>query len=150
MIFFNFRAVTSAYYRDAVGALVVYDITKLPTFENVSKWLDEINLYTTGAGVSASSKVIDTRTKNESTSEKEMKETSPGITTMLVGNKLDIRNLRTVPTTDAQSLARKRKVFFTETSALDSTNVEKAFTSVIHEIYERLCKWCIVVGIFDD
>ena len=39
----RFRAVTSAYYRGAVGALVVYDITRTSTFENVGRWLDELN-----------------------------------------------------------------------------------------------------------
>lgn len=39
----RFRAVTSAYYRGAVGALVVYDITRSSTFENVGRWLDELN-----------------------------------------------------------------------------------------------------------
>lgn len=38
----RFRAVTSAYYRGAVGALIVYDITRKVTFENVDRWLEEL------------------------------------------------------------------------------------------------------------
>jgi hypothetical protein len=38
----RFRAVTSAYYRGAVGALIVYDISRKGTFENVGRWLDEL------------------------------------------------------------------------------------------------------------
>jgi Ras-related protein Rab-11A len=38
----RFRAVTSAYYRGAVGALIVYDISRKATFENVGRWLDEL------------------------------------------------------------------------------------------------------------
>ncbi len=38
----RFRAVTSAYYRGAVGALIVYDITRRATFENVGRWLEEL------------------------------------------------------------------------------------------------------------
>jgi Ras-related protein Rab-11A len=38
----RFRAVTSAYYRGAVGALVVYDITRRSTYEAVTKWLEEL------------------------------------------------------------------------------------------------------------
>lgn len=38
----RFRAVTSAYYRGAVGALVVYDITRRGTFDNVKRWLEEL------------------------------------------------------------------------------------------------------------
>lgn len=39
----RFRAVTSAYYRGAVGALVVYDISRSSTFESVQRWLQELN-----------------------------------------------------------------------------------------------------------
>lgn len=39
----RFRAVTSAYYRGAVGALIVYDISRRTTFDSVKRWLDELN-----------------------------------------------------------------------------------------------------------
>ena len=35
----RYRAITSAYYRGAVGAMIIYDITKSQTFENVEKWM---------------------------------------------------------------------------------------------------------------
>ncbi|MBA0594580.1 hypothetical protein Gorai_011481, partial [Gossypium raimondii] len=38
----RYRAITSAYYRGAVGALMVYDITKRQTFDNVQRWLREL------------------------------------------------------------------------------------------------------------
>ena len=38
----RYRAITSAYYRGAVGALLVYDITKKQTFDNVQRWLREL------------------------------------------------------------------------------------------------------------
>ena len=38
----RFRAVTSAYYRGAVGALIVYDISRRSTFDSVGRWLDEL------------------------------------------------------------------------------------------------------------
>ncbi|KAL1190724.1 Ras-related protein RABA5d [Cardamine amara subsp. amara] len=41
----RFRAVTSAYYRGAVGALVVYDISRQSTFESVGRWLDELKTH---------------------------------------------------------------------------------------------------------
>lgn len=39
----RFRAVTSAYYRGAVGALIVYDISRRTTFDGVKRWLDELD-----------------------------------------------------------------------------------------------------------
>ena len=38
----RYRAITSAYYRGAVGALLVYDIAKHTTYENVERWLKEL------------------------------------------------------------------------------------------------------------
>lgn len=39
----RFRAVTSAYYRGAFGALIVYDISRRTTFDSVERWLEELN-----------------------------------------------------------------------------------------------------------
>lgn len=39
----RFRAVTSAYYRGAVGALVVYDISRRQTFDSIGRWLNELH-----------------------------------------------------------------------------------------------------------
>jgi small GTP-binding protein len=41
----RFRAITSAYYRNAVGAIIVFDLTKPKTFENLAKWLREVREY---------------------------------------------------------------------------------------------------------
>lgn len=38
----RFRAVTSAYYRGAVGALIVYDISRRTTFDSINRWLEEL------------------------------------------------------------------------------------------------------------
>ena len=38
----RYRAIPSAYYRGAVGALLVYDIAKHLTYENVERWLREL------------------------------------------------------------------------------------------------------------
>ncbi|VVB02040.1 unnamed protein product [Arabis nemorensis] len=42
----RYRAITSAYYRGAVGALLVYDVTRHVTFENVARWLKELRDHT--------------------------------------------------------------------------------------------------------
>uniref|UniRef100_A0A3Q4GEX0 Small monomeric GTPase n=1 Tax=Neolamprologus brichardi TaxID=32507 RepID=A0A3Q4GEX0_NEOBR len=54
---------------------------------------------------------------------------------MLVGNKSDLRHVRAVPTDEARASAEKNSLSFIETSALDSTNVEEAFKSILTETY---------------
>eukprot|EP00299_Pterocystis_sp_00344_P010734 c487_g1_i1.p1 GENE.c487_g1_i1~~c487_g1_i1.p1 ORF type:complete len:233 (-),score=46.00 c487_g1_i1:95-745(-) len=102
----RYRAITSAYYRGAVGALLVYDISKHTSYENVERWLKELRDHA-----------------------------NQNIVVMLVGNKCDLRHLRAVPTSESQSFAEKQGLSFIETSALDSTNVELAFQTLLTEIY---------------
>lgn len=59
---------------------------------------------------------------------------------MLVGNKLDLENIRAVSVEDGKNLAEKNGLFFMETSALDSTNVKTAFEMVIREIYNNVSR----------
>ncbi|KAE8723899.1 Ras-related protein YPTC6 [Hibiscus syriacus] len=107
----RYRAITSAYYRGALGALLVYDVTKPTTFENVNRWLKELRDHA-----------------------------DPNIVIMLIGNKTDLKHLRAVSTEDAQTYAEKEGLSFIETSALDATNVEKAFQTILSEIYRIISK----------
>ncbi|KAI9224924.1 ras family-domain-containing protein [Blastocladiella britannica] len=107
----RYRAITSAYYRGAVGALLVYDIAKHQTYENVNRWLKELRDH-------ADSNIV----------------------IMLVGNKSDLRHLRAVPTDEAKQFAADNGLSFIETSALDSTNVELAFQKILTEIYKIVSK----------
>ncbi|KAL2623686.1 hypothetical protein R1flu_003891 [Riccia fluitans] len=113
----RYRAITSAYYRGAVGALLVYDITRHVTFENVERWLKELKDHT-----------------------------DAHIVVMLVGNKSDLRHLRAVSTDDGQAFSEKEGLFFMETSALESTNVENAFKQILTQIYRVVSKKALDVG----
>ncbi|CEG73879.1 Putative Ras-like protein Rab-11A [Rhizopus microsporus] len=102
----RYRAITSAYYRGAVGALLVYDISKHSTYESVDRWLKELRDH-------ADSNIV----------------------IMLVGNKSDLRHLRAVPTEEAKQFASDNGLSFIETSALDATNVDQSFQQILTEIY---------------
>lgn len=41
----KYRSITSAYYKNAVGSIVVYDITKKDSFNSVKNWLEEVKMY---------------------------------------------------------------------------------------------------------
>lgn len=62
------------------------------------------------------------------------------IVIMLIGNKTDLKHLRAVATEDAQGFAEKEGLSFIETSALEATNVEKAFQTILSEIYRIISK----------
>ncbi|XP_041994450.1 ras-related protein RIC2-like [Salvia splendens] len=113
----RYRAITSAYYRGAVGALLVYDVTRHSTFESVERWLRELRDHT-----------------------------DPNIVVMLIGNKCDLRHLVAVSTDDGTSFAEKESLYFMETSALDATNVENAFTEVLTQIHRIVSKKSIEAG----
>ncbi|CAA2989429.1 ras-related RABA1f [Olea europaea subsp. europaea] len=113
----RYRAITSAYYRGAVGALLVYDVTRHVTFENVERWLKELRDHT-----------------------------DQNIVIMLVGNKVDLRHLRAVSTEDGTSFAEREKTYFIETSALESMNVENAFTELLTQIYHVVRRKAIEIG----
>lgn len=74
----RYRAITSAYYRGAVGALLMYDISKGDSYENVTRWLTELREHA-----------------------------DPQIVIMLVGNKSDLKHLRAIPTDEAKNFACK-------------------------------------------
>lgn len=105
----RYRAITSAYYRGAVGALLVYDISKHVTFENVERWLKELRDHA-----------------------------EPNIVVMLVGNKSDLRHRRAVTTEEAMGFAETNNLAFIETSALDATGVEEAFRQILTEIFRLM------------
>ncbi|KAG0018167.1 hypothetical protein BGZ80_007492, partial [Entomortierella chlamydospora] len=105
----RYRAISVAFYRGAVGALLVYDISKASSFQNLERWLSELKEH---AG--------------------------PNIVLALIGNKSDLRHLRAVGTEDGKALAEKHNMLFLETSALDGTNVQEAFSEVVAEIHKAI------------
>ena len=64
---------------------------------------------------------------------------------MLVGNKSDLRHLRAVPTEEAKAFAELNGLSFIETSALDSTNVELAFHTILVGMCGLIVRVCVCV-----
>jgi len=105
----RFRAITNTYYRGAVGAILVYDIAKYVTFENVTRWLTELR-----------------------------EQGDANLCILLVGNKSDLGHLRAVTTEEAREFTEQHGLKFIETSALNSNNVEEAFSSILKESYYQV------------
>ncbi|CAO3611970.1 unnamed protein product [Mucor fragilis] len=108
----RYKAITSAFYRGAVGALLVYDVTRKSSFDHISQWLKELQEHT-----------------------------DENIPLVLIGNKVDLANSkRAVSTEDAERYATEANMLFFETSALDATNVNFAFETMFEHVYKELAK----------
>ena len=97
---------TSAYYRGALGAVVVYDITKRQSFDHVARWVEELRAHADSS-----------------------------IRIILIGNKSDLVDMRAVSAEDAVEFAEDQGLFFSEASALNGDNVDTAFFRLLQEIY---------------
>ena len=104
----RYKAITSAYYKGAKGAFVVYDITRKNTFETVNKWVSDIS--------AAADKKI---------------------TLILIGNKNDLEDQRQVTKEMGEEKAKELGLAFMETSACSGENLDKAFQLMINEIYKK-------------
>ena len=107
----RYKSITSAYYKGAKGAFVVYDISRKSTFDNVDKWINEL--------------------KNNG---------SEDVFIMLVGNKSDLNDKREIIEEEVKKKAQGYNIAYCETSALKGNNIEFAFESLIDKITEKLEK----------
>jgi len=104
----RYKAITSAYYKGAKGAFIVYDITRKESFDNVTKWAEQL----------------------KSTADK-------NLTIIIVGNKTDLEDQRQVTSEEGQNKANELESAFIETSAASGSNLDKAFEMMINEVYKK-------------
>lgn len=99
-------ALTAGYYRSAKGCLLVYSIDSSSSFKNLSKWLIELDRYTT----------------------------EPQFVKVCVGNKLDLAYMREVSHKEAEAFTKQFGIDWLEVSAKENTNIEEAFQLLIKNI----------------
>ncbi|XP_067404441.1 ras-related protein Rab-41 isoform X3 [Emydura macquarii macquarii] len=97
----RFRSLIPSYIRDSAAAIVVFDITNLNSFQQTSKWIDDV------------------RTERGS-----------DVIIMLVGNKTDLADKRQITTEEGEQRAKELNVMFIETSAKTGYNVKQLFRRV--------------------
>jgi small GTP-binding protein len=103
----KYNVVRSMYYQGCVGALLVFDVTRYDTFDNIeSKWLNDFKKYVKKEGVY-----------------------------VLVGNKKDLLNERVIIEEHGSELSKSiNAIEYIETSAKYNENVEQAFKKLVYEI----------------
>ncbi|XP_010901312.1 ras-related protein Rab-41 isoform X1 [Esox lucius] len=97
----RFRSLIPSYIRDSAAAVVVYDIANLNSFQQTSKWIDDVRTERGG-----------------------------DVIIMLVGNKTDLADKRQVSVEAAERKARELNVMYIETSAKAGYNVKQLFRRV--------------------
>ena len=105
----NFKSITKAYYKNCVCAMVVYDITKRQTFDNIQTWLDDV--------------------RNES---------PKNALIILIGNKIDLYQERQISYDEGNDFAKKNEIMFAETSAKTGEGVDDIFRKSAKEIEQRI------------
>ncbi len=102
------KAITSAFFRGALGMIVTFSVTKKETFHNVAHWIQEVKQFG-----------------------------PPGVKLIIVGTGCD-RKDREVDYFTARDFANEQQLSFFEVSANDGTNVELAFLTLVQEIRQSL------------
>ncbi|KAF7233283.1 hypothetical protein EG68_10276 [Paragonimus skrjabini miyazakii] len=103
----TYKSLPSSYYRGALGALIVFDITDEKSFNDVTMWLEELK------------KFVD-----------------PDVQVLLIGNKCDLKHERKVSVNKITRFASSKGLLFMETSARDGTSVDEAFTHILKGILD--------------
>ncbi|XP_054628313.1 ras-related protein Rab-27B-like [Dunckerocampus dactyliophorus] len=106
----RFRSLTTAFFRDAMGFLLMFDLTNQQSFLNVRNWMSQLqaNAYCD----------------------------SPDI--VLVGTKADLRSMRSVQSRQARDLADRYGIPYFETSAVTGTDVDKAVRTLLDMVMKRM------------
>ena len=105
----NYYAIAKAYFREALGVLLVFDICERKSFDQLPKWLRDARM-----------------------------EADVSCTAILIGNKLDRAAERTVSSEEAAQFAKANDLLYMETSAVDNTNIEETFLKMCADILKKV------------
>ena len=105
----KYKSVTRTYYKASAIAMIVYDITKKTSFENIKSWLSDC------------------------------KEMVPSTALLvLIGNKNDLEDKRVIMKEEGENLAEENNMIFFETSALNGNGIQETFKKCIETIDQRI------------
>ena len=106
-----FQTITTSYYRGATGILLVYDITRPNSFDNLAKWLRNIHEHS-----------------------------NTDVEKMILGNKCDMEEQRKIPKEKGEAISSRNGITFLETSAKKNINIEEAFVQISECILDKHSK----------
>eukprot|EP00053_Salpingoeca_punica_P007159 m.66033 g.66033 ORF g.66033 m.66033 type:complete len:206 (-) comp14028_c0_seq2:206-823(-) len=101
----RFRSMAPMYYRGAHAAMLVYDVNDQNSFENVHRWVKELQRNVTGT-----------------------------VLLCLIGNKIDLPSDRAVTSEKGREFAESINALFYETSAKTDVGIQEAFLKLAKEL----------------
>ncbi|XP_045461371.1 ras-related protein Rab-27A [Harmonia axyridis] len=106
----RFRSLTTAFYRDAMGFLLLFDLTSEQSFIEIRSWVEQLRLHA----------YCD----------------APDV--VLCGNKCDLEDKRVVAEWRAREMAEKNGLPYIETSAATGQNVSQAVETLLDLVMVRM------------
>ena len=107
----RFKAITKNYYKGANGIILIYDVTNTKTYDNIKIWISQIR-----------------------------EEATPNVVVYLCGNKIDMKDYRSVSTEEGKKLSEEFGLPFNETSAKDGININETFEDLVERIDSNYSK----------
>ena len=106
----KFRSMASLYYKDAVAAILVYDVSNPETLDSLDYWINELNDNADNKNLIFS----------------------------VAGNKSDLPNdVKKISYTEGKNFCKEKNVpIFNETSAKTGAGVKELFTSLAQKVYD--------------
>ena len=105
----NYRSITRAYYRSSVCAILVFDVSNRKSFEDIKSWLEEATNFG-----------------------------SDSMYLVLLGNKCELGEGRSVSFEEGSKFARDHGMLFFEVSAITGLNVMKSFTVIVERVLDDI------------
>ena len=105
----RFRSVSKAYFRNALGAILMFDLTSKQSFDDLNVWINDLQSLC-----------------------------APNAHIILIGNKLDLEDDRQIDSNEPQAFAQRYNLNYLETSAKDGNNVSEAFIRLGTEILRKV------------
>lgn len=105
----RFRSVSKAYFRNALGAILVFDITNRQSFDDLNMWLNDLNTLC-----------------------------HPNASIILIGNKADLEEDRQIVESEASAYAQRYNMQYLETSAKNGSNVAEAFVRLGSQVLRKV------------
>jgi small GTP-binding protein len=113
----RFKAVSKAYFRNAIGGILVFDLTNRLSFDDLNSWINDLNTLC-----------------------------APNAHIILVGNKTDLVDSREIVESEALAFAQRYNLAYLETSAKSGNNVAEAFARLATEIFRKISDGQITVA----